>query len=88
MPTAQIHDAGYLLIRDDVRIVKWVNDNFIDCMRWQELPELHHDIVKLGANLDLYWPDWANALTLPNDVPATEISRLAKNHKQKIKGNA
>jgi DNA polymerase-1 len=86
LPVAQIHDAIYLLVRDDPKIVKWVNDNLVDCMRWQELPELQHDIVKLGANLDVYWPDWSTALTLPNDVPVEDIRDLALVHKQQMKG--
>lgn len=81
---ALIHDAIYVLWRNDVTITKWVNDNLIACMRWQELPELQHDVVKLGAELDLYWPDWSKALTLPNDVLNQEIKERAKAHKDKL----
>lgn len=79
-----IHDATYVLFRDEIHIAKWVNDNLIDCMRWQELPELQHDIVKLGAELDIYWPTWADALTLPNDTDTDTIQQLAIKHKQKV----
>ena len=79
-----IHDAIYCLCRNKPAVVKWANDNLVECMRWQELPELQHDIVKLGAELDLYWPAWKDALTLPNDIDIDEIKQRAKAHKDKI----
>lgn len=71
--SAMIHDAIYLLIKDDISVVHWVNENLIKEMQWQELPELHHDVVKIGANLDIYYPSWANAITLPNGATKQEI---------------
>lgn len=56
MPVMQIHDAQYYIFPDDIDIVKWVNDNLIECMSWQDLPELQHDVVKLGAELDIFYP--------------------------------
>ena len=81
-----IHDATYLLCRDNPKVVKWVNDNLIQCMRWQELPELEHDIVKLGAELDLYWPSWADALTLPNGISENDIKTRARKHLEGLFG--
>jgi DNA polymerase-1 len=80
-PVALIHDSIYLLIRDRLDVVEWANNNLIEEMRWQELPELHHDTVKLGANLGVFWPDWSNECTLPNDASASEIKRLCDEHK-------
>ena len=79
-----IHDATYILCRNNPAIVKWVNDNLIECMRWQELPELQDDEVKLGAELDLYWPTWADGLTLPNNIPVDDIKQRAAKHKRKL----
>ncbi|WP_432481725.1 DNA polymerase [Moraxella sp. ZY200743] len=73
MPVCLIHDAIYLMVRNDVKIIKWVNDNLIDCMAWQELPELQHDTVKLEAELDIYYPTWADSITLPNNISEDEI---------------
>jgi DNA polymerase-1 len=70
---ALIHDAIYLLIEDDVEVVEWANRELINSMRWQELPEIQHDKVKLGAALDIFWPDWAHATTLPNDADRQTI---------------
>ena len=80
-PVALIHDSIYLLIRDRLDVVEWANNNLIDEMRWQDLPELHHDTVKLGANLGIFWPDWSNECTLPNDASASGIKRLCDEHK-------
>lgn len=82
-PIALIHDAIYLIIRDDIEVVEWVNKELIKSMQWQELPELHHDEVKLGAALDIFWPDWSNALTLPNGADKDTIRKLCEEHKLK-----
>ncbi len=80
MPVALIHDAVYLLVRDRSDVVAWVNQALIEEMQWQELPEIQHDEVKLGAALDLYWPTWANTLTLPNGASQDEIEALCAEH--------
>ena len=73
-----IHDSIYLIMQDSIEVVEWVNTNLIQCMQWQELPELMHPTVKLGANLDLYYPTWANPITLPNDATAQHIKQHCK----------
>lgn len=77
-PVALIHDAIYILIRDDIEVVEWANRELIDCMRWQELPEIQHPTVKLGAALDIFWPTWAKATTIPNDASQEEILKITK----------
>lgn len=78
LPCSLIHDANYLLIRDNPDIVAWANKYLINEMRWQELPEIQHDTVKLGAALDIFWPHWANAITLPNDADPDTIIQLCR----------
>lgn len=80
-PVATIHDAIYLMIRDNIEVVKWVNDNLIECMTWQELPEIKHDKVHLSAELGLFYPTWANEITLPNRVSRKEIKQIVFSHK-------
>lgn len=70
---ALIHDAIYPLIRNKLGIVKWVNDNLIECMEWQELPELAHDKVKLNAELDLFNAGWHKPITLKNRLTKQQI---------------
>jgi len=75
-PCSLIHDAGYLLFREDPAVAEWVNREYIKSMEWQELPEIMHPTVKLGAALDIFWPSWANAITLPNKASAAEIVQI------------
>jgi DNA polymerase-1 len=77
-PVALIHDAIYILIRNDVEVVEFANRELIKSMQWQELPEIQHPTVKLGAALDIFWPDWANAITLPNNADRETIMQLCK----------
>jgi DNA polymerase-1 len=81
-PVALIHDAIYILIRDDVNVVEWANRELIKSMQWQELPELEHPTVKLGAALDIFWPDWAHAITLPNNADQDTIKQICKEAQQ------
>ena len=76
MPVNIVHDAIYLMIRDDIHVVKWVNDNLMDCMSWQELNEIKHDKVKLSAELGLFYPDWSNEITLPNNINRKQIKEI------------
>ena len=73
MPVNLVHDAIYLMIRNNIHVVKWVNDNLMDCMSWQELDEIKHDKVKLSAELGLFYPDWSNEITLPNNINRKQI---------------
>ena len=70
-PCAQIHDAQYYLVRDDINILKWVNDNLIKEIEWQDLPEIQHDQVKLGGTLSVFYPSWDSEISIPNysDIP-------------------
>lgn len=77
-PVALIHDAIYILIRNDVEIVEWANRELIKSMQWQELPEIQHPTVKLGAALDLFHPDWAHPTTLPNNADKETILNMCK----------
>lgn len=76
-PCALIHDAFYLKWKNDPEITHWINTNLIECMGWNDLPELTHPIVKLGAELDLFM-DWSYPLTLPNNAPLQEIIDIQK----------
>ena len=84
LPVALIHDAIYLLIKDRLEVVEWVNNNLIGEMRWQKLPEIQHDTVKLGAALDIFWPDWAHPVTLPNDCDRDKIVEVCTKHREEI----
>ena len=85
-----IHDAIYLIIKDDIEVVKWVNDSLPKEMAWQELPEIQHNEVKLGAELDLFYNGWHQPITLPNSISQTDIINICKEKiatYEKPKGN-
>ena len=78
MPIAPIHDASYYIITDDVKVVKFVNDNLIDAMQWQEDPAIAHDTVKIGAELDVCYDSWDTPVTLKNFISEEEIIATCK----------
>ena len=80
-----IHDAIYLIIKDDVDVILWVNRELIMAMQWQELPEIQHDEVKLGAELDIFWPSWASKITIPNDCTAFQLRQITGRHVKQLK---
>lgn len=84
-PVAMIHDSIYLLIRNDPAVVEWANRVLIEEMSWQDLPELHHDKVKIGAALDLFYPNWATPVTLPINADIPTIKAVCKAHMVKIR---
>lgn len=71
-----IHDALYEDIPDNLEVVEWVNKHLIECMAWDKLPELKHDIVKLSAELDVFKEGWHKPITLPNNATQEEIEEL------------
>lgn len=77
-PCAHIHDAQYLLIRDNVKTVEWLNNNIVECVEWQELPEIQHDEVKLTGDLGVFHPNWSNEITLPHNAAPLEILEVCK----------
>ena len=83
VPVALIHDAIYIVIKDDAETVEWANRELIESMKWQELPEIQHDEVKLGAALDIFWPSWEEKITLPNNATQEEITKLCIQAKEK-----
>lgn len=82
-PCAHVHDAQYYLVRDDAELLAWINEHLVREVQWQELPEIQHDEVKLGGELSIFFPSWANELTIPNGAGVDQIISLAQEHLQK-----
>ncbi|MGH1461269.1 MAG: DNA polymerase [Neptuniibacter sp.] len=76
LPSAHIHDAQYFLIRNDSAAMKFANDGISEAMAWQGLPEIYHPEVPLGGELDIFYPSWADDITLPNNASEDEIINL------------
>ena len=75
-PCSQIHDAGYALIRDDLAVLTWMNHHLVEAVKWQDHPAIAHDLVKLGGELSIFHPSWANEITIPNGAVAEEILNI------------
>jgi len=84
LPAAHIHDSIYLLIRDNAEVIKWVNDNLIECMAWQKLPEIQHEQIKLSSTLEIYWPNWSVKTSIPNHATKSKMKTLATETKMAL----
>lgn len=85
LPCAHIHDAQYFIIDDDIEVVEWLNNNLVACMEYQDqMPEIKHSQIKIGGELDLFYPDWSSALTLPNQATKEQITVLADEYVIKL----
>ncbi|RLD76198.1 MAG: hypothetical protein DRJ15_15775 [Bacteroidetes bacterium] len=78
-PIAHIHDSQYFLIKNNLGCIKWFNDNLIECMEWQGLSEIQHPIVKLGGELEVYYPDWSCGITISNRITKRQILDICRN---------
>lgn len=79
-PIAPIHDASYYITYDDLDAIMFVNKHLITEMQWQEDPLIAHDRVKIGAELDIAYPNWAYPFTIPNGADAKTILDLKEKH--------
>ena len=72
-PCAHIHDAQYYIIKDDVEAIHFMNEELVQEVSWQNDQAIWHEEVKIGGELDLFWPSWEKGITLPNHIPQNEI---------------
>lgn len=73
---AMIHDALYFRWPDNIKITRWLNDVIAKAMAWQDLPEIAHPEVHLSGELDIFYPNWANPITLSNYISESEIVQV------------
>lgn len=78
MPCMQVHDSQYYMVRNTLDCLKWVNDNLIECMEWNQLAPIQHPDVHLGAILELYHESWAEKISIPNRASKAEIRKIIK----------
>ncbi len=83
-PCAQIHDASYFLIRDQLSSIMYANDHLVEAVKWQNHPDIWHDDVKLGGELSVFYPDWSQEVVIPNDATAAEVIAVVSDHKKKL----
>ncbi len=83
-PCAQIHDASYYLIREDLAVIKYCNDHLVDAVKWQDHPDIVHDDVKLGGEFGIFYPTWNEEATIPNDSTIEQIIEVIDKHVAKL----
>lgn len=79
-PIAAIHDAAYYMVRNDASLITWFNKVVTEEAKWQDHPVIYHPQVGLEGQLDLFIPNWANPLTLPESLNQEELIQLCINH--------
>ena len=84
-PCAQIHDAQYYLIRDDLRTFMYLNEHLVAATKWQNHPDIYHDEVKLGGDSFICYPNWAHEMTVENGASEEEIRETISEHMNKLK---
>ena len=74
-----IHDAVYLLIKEDIETIEWVNATLIDCMvnAGDKQVKAGQHIVPIEACLDL-GTHWGDQRELPNNATQEEIKEFIK----------
>ena len=67
-PCAQIHDAQYYLIQDDLAPLMFTNEHLVKAVNWNDHPDIYHAEVGLGGELSIFYPDWSNEIVVPNGI--------------------
>lgn len=77
-PCAHIHDAQYMMVRDDIRAIMFTNEHLVKAVEWQEHPDIQHDEVKLGGEFSIFWPSWQEEIGIPNRATESEIRAIVE----------
>lgn len=85
LPINRIHDACYYLVRNDIDILLKLNELCVKAAYWNDHPDIYHPIVSLGGQLEIFYPDWSNPLTLPETCTEEQLLELVSKHKESLK---
>ena len=79
-PCAQIHDAQYMIIKDDIDTLLYANEHLVKAVKWQDHDDIRHDEVKLGGELSIFWPDWSKEIVIPNEATQAEVFEIVEKY--------
>lgn len=85
-PCAQIHDAGYFLIKDDMEVLLYTNEHMVKAVSWQEDPALHNEHIKMSGELSIFYPNWKEEMTIPNNATIADVQNRISEHLEKLNG--
>lgn len=83
-PCSQIHDAQYMLIRDNIDAIHYSNINVVKACEWQNHPDIAHPDVKLGGEFSIFYPTWDKEFGIPNNASKSEIYKALEDHLNKL----
>lgn len=83
-PCAQIHDAQYFLIRDDMDVLTYANEHIVEAVEWQDHPDIWHPDVHLGGEFSIFWPDWSAEMVIPNHATPDQFKEAVEKHLAKL----
>ena len=83
-PCAQIHDAQYFLIKDDIEAIMYANEHVVKACEWQNHPDIWHPDVKLGGEFSIFYPTWDKEMGIPNNASADQIYQAVQKHMEKL----
>ena len=78
LPVGKIHDACYYKVRNDIDTILTINRLTTQAARWQDHPVIAHDEVHLSGQLDLFYPDWAHPITLPEECDENQLIQIVQ----------
>lgn len=81
-PCAQIHDANYLLVRDNVEVLHFTNEHLVAAAEWQAHPDIEHPDVGLGGEVSIFYPNWSKECVLKNHLTKEEIHETFSKFKE------
>ena len=77
-PCAQIHDAGYALVKDELAPILFLNEHLVHEVNWNDHPEIFHPVVGLGGKLSVFYPTWKDEVMIPNHATKEEVLAIVK----------
>ena len=86
-PCAQIHDAQYYIVRDDLAAVAFTNEHLVKAVQWQDHPDIADDDVKMSGELSIFHPSWATEIVIPNGADEALIAQTLNDHLSKDKAH-
>ena len=66
------------MVQNDIQTILWLNQVVTEEAKWQNHPVIQHDQVGLEGQLDLFFPDWSNPITLPEKLTEPELISLVQ----------
>lgn len=82
-PCAQIHDAFYMMIPNDVEITSYVNKHLVEAVNWNHHPDIYHPDVGLGGELSIFYPTWNDEIVIPNGMYNDALYDYISNYEPK-----